>query len=476
MIPCIQRCLKSTRFSLNLSISGALIHSSSNNCSHGLSYSPIESSSSVRSTLDHPQALCVDSMQQSEIDVIIANVRVGSSEDEVFQSLKQDHVCNAIQPSRNLVNKLLCRFKDDWKCAWGIFRWAGSCPGYKLSSEMYEMMVDILGKMKQMDRMIALLEEMSKDHVVTLNTVAKVMRRFSGAGQWENALRTFDELGTFGLEKNTETMNLLLDTLCKEHKVEQARKVFLELKSHISPNAYTFNIFIHGWCKVNRVDEAHWTIQEMKGHGYQPSVISYSTIIQFYCRQHSFCKVFELLDEMQAQGCPPNVVTYTTVMCYLAKVQEAVYVYQVEMPENGVPPSTSTYNTLITMFCHHAQPEKAFYVLEEMEKSDCKPDVQTFYPLLKSCFKTGKTDSCLDQLLDDVVNKHHLSLDLSTYSLLIHGLCRANEYEWAYLLFEEMIGQDITPKYQTCCMILDEVRQKNMYDAAEKIEDIMKKL
>lgn len=515
MICHLQKYLKQARIPLNPLTSRIRFHSSSENCSHVVSSSPIESYCSDGARLDHHQVLCVDSPRLPDIDVIISKVHVGSSEDEVFQSLKQDHVCNAIQPSHYLVNKLIHRFKDDWKSALGIFRWAGSCPGYEHSSEIYEMMVDILGKMRQMDQMRALLEEMSKGHIVTLNTVAKVMRRFSGAGQWEDAVRTFDELGTFGLEKNTETMNLLLDTLCKEGKVELARSVFLELKSCIPPNAHTFNIFIHGWCKINRVDEAQWTIQEMKGHGCHPCVISYSTIIQSYCRQYNFSKVYELLDEMQAQGCPPNVVTYTTVMSYLAKsgdfeeairitekmkivgskpdsrffncliytlgrasrVQEAVFVYQVEMPENGVAPDTSTFNTMITMFSHHGHHEKAFHVLEEMNKLEhCKPNVQTFHPLLKSCFKTGKTDECLSQLLDDMVNKHHLSLDITTYTLVIHGLCRANKCEWAYLLFKEMIGHDITPRYQTCRLILDEVKQKHMYDAAEKIEAVMKKL
>ncbi|KAK9292720.1 hypothetical protein L1049_020699 [Liquidambar formosana] len=203
-------------------------------------------------------------------------------------------------------------------------------------------------------------------------------------------------------------MNLLLDTLCKEKKVEQACAIFLELNSHLSPNAHTFNIFIHGWCKVNRVEEAQWTIQEMKGYGCRPCVISYSTIIEFYCRRSNFRKVYELLDDMQAQGCLPNVVTYTTIMCSLAKVeefeealqiaermklvgckpdtlfynslihtlgragrlQEAVHVFEVEMPKNGVTPNTSTYNSMIAMFCHHAQEQKDLNILKEIGKFD----------------------------------------------------------------------------------------------------------
>ncbi|KAJ6719249.1 hypothetical protein OIU79_006997 [Salix purpurea] len=488
----------------------AVSSSSSSSCAS----SPQSPSVLTSTTVFDYQDNCLDSRNQATVNLVAAKACVGSSPDEILISLAHDKVCNDIEASNDLVDKLLLRFKDDWKSALGVFRWAGLRPGYKHRPEAYDMMVDILGKMKQMDRMKEFLEEMNRNHLVTLNTVGKAMRRFSGAGKWEDAVRMFDELGTFGLEKNTESMNLLLDTLCKEGKVEQARAIFLELKSHILPNAHTFNIFIHGWCKANLVDEAHWTLQEMKGHACRPCVISYSTIIQFYCRRYNFSKVYELLDEMEAQGCPPNAVTYTTVTVFLVKsqnieealqltqrmksagckpdtpffnsliyllgragrFQEAVDVFEKEMSNAGVSRDTSTYNSMIAIFCHHGHVSKALSLLKEMQTSALfNLDGLTFYPLLKSCLRTGDMD-LLSQLLDDMVKKHQLSLDRSAYALLIHGLCRANKCEWAYHLFEEMIGKDIVPKYQTCHLLLEEVKLKSMYDTAEKIEEFMKKL
>lgn len=451
----------------------------------------------------------------SDLDILVEKAGLGSSDDEVVEFLSNDPQCNRIQLTHHLFDKLLCRFKDDWKSALGVFRWAESRSGYEHTLEAYDMVLDTLGKMKKMDKMMMILHEMRDNKIVTLNTVAKVLRRFAGAGQWEEAVRIFDELGSFGLEKNVESMNLLLDTLCKENRVERAREMFLKLKAHILPNANTFNIFIHGWCKVGRVDEANWTIQEMKGHGCRPCVISYSTIIRFHCSQSNFDVARNVLDEMRAEECPPNIVTYTTIMSYMAKaeqyehaleiaesvksdrlkpdtlfynslihilgragqVREAIHVFEVEMPKSSVAPNTSTYNTMIAMFCHCCQEDKAFNVLKRMEDSGiCKPDVQTYYPLLKSCFRTGKTDDSLSKLWDDMVKKHHLSLDISAYTLLIHGLCRANKCERAYLFFEEMIGQGIMPRYKTCRLLFEEVKQKHMYDAAEKIEDFMKKM
>ncbi|KAK6160352.1 hypothetical protein DH2020_003733 [Rehmannia glutinosa] len=312
-------------------------------------------------SLDQPEK-CIDFERKHDADVVIAKVIAADSESEVFQSLVRD-------------------FGYGWKHI-----------RYKPLPEMYDKLVDILGKMKQMEKMKALVDEMREDRLVSLNTIAKMMRRLAGAGDWKDAVRIFDELANYGLEKNTESMN------------------------------------------------------------------------------SNFYKVYEVLDEMEAQGCPPNVF-YNALIHTLGRaghVEEALYVFTNEMSQNKVKPNTSTYNTMIAMFCHHRQEQRAVQYLRNLESSQyCKPDVQSFYPLLKLYFRDGKTDKCLIGLLDDMVKKHHLCLDLATFTLLIHGLCRANKCEWAYELFGEMLGQNIKPRYLTCSLLLQEIKQKNMHDAAE---------
>lgn len=452
------------------------------------------------------------------INLIITKVKSGTTSDQIFQSLNHDQTCNSIPISDNLLSQILNRFKDDWKSALGIFKWAiESQKCHTPLPKSHEIILDILGKTKQIEKMMSQLKRIHHHHRhdVTLGSIAKVMRRLCGAGKWQEAVKLFDELHTFGFEKNHESMNLLLDTLCKENKVEQARKIFLELKSHISPTVHTFNIFIHGWCKVNRVDEAHWTIQEMKGYGFSPSVITYSTIIKSYSQNSNFGKVYELLDEMKGQNCPPNVVTFTIIMCYLTKfgefedalgipekmklfgcepdtrfynalihtlaksgrVQDAINVFEFEMLKFNVPRNTSTFNSMISMFCHHGRDQDAINLLRKMGNfENCKPDIQSFNPLLKIWFKTRNVDLWLGDLLDEMINKYQISLDLCTYTLLIHGLCRVNRCEWAYGFFEEMIGKDITPRYYTCVLLLDEVKKMKNYDAVDCIEGYMKRM
>ena len=446
------------------------------------------------------------------IRLVLSRSSHGTIED-VIERLELDKSCSKIQISSSLVESLLSGFRDDWKSALGFFRWACSCSTYKHTSTSYTRMVDLLGKMKQFGRMLELVNEMHMEGFLTLDTLAKVMRRFTGASKKEQAIKIFDELELYGITKNTEAMNILLDTLSKERYVETAREIFLELKPVIPPNAYTFNIFIHGWCKINRMDEAEWTVLEMKGYGFQPSVITYSTMIEAYCKKTTIDRAYELLDMMIAEGCTPNVVTYTVIMHLLAKshrydaalnvvdrmnvtgckpdriffnsliyvlgkagrLTEAIRVFERDMDQNGVTPDLTTYNTVISIFCHHSLVEEALKILEKMENASCIPDLLSFTPLLKLCIKRGEIEDMLSFLINEMVNKHQLSLDLATFSLLIHGLCKNGRLDWAFLLFEEMVNQEIVPRNQTWKLLLKEAEEKSMSSTVEKIKDLVKK-
>lgn len=441
----------------------------------------------------------------SQIKSSLSKARNGSVQDLV-QSLGVD--CPAVQLTSNIVDSLLFKFGDDWKSALGLFQWAQSRANYKHTAYACSRMMDLLGKMRQIDQMWDLLPDMHCRGLLTVETFAKCIRRLAGARRWKDAIMLFDKLDDMGLERNTETMNVLLDTLCKEKKVEVARQVFLVLSPFIPPDAYTFNIFVHGWCSARKIDEAMWSIEEMKSRGFPPSVITYTALLEAYCKQQKFRRVYEVLDSMCSEGCAPNIITYTMVMTSLAKshmfeealsvshrmkstgckpdtlfynslidllgkaghLTEASQVFKVEMPMNGVPRSLATYNTMISILCQKYRDEDALNVLKEMEAQPCKPDLHTYRPLLRLFLnRRGQADT-IRNLLDELVNKHSLGLDVDTYTLLIHGLCRVGETEWAYQLFEEMVGSEIEPRHKTWELLLSDAQSKDMVGRVEKIQ------
>ncbi|XP_042489448.1 pentatricopeptide repeat-containing protein At3g22670, mitochondrial-like [Macadamia integrifolia] len=442
----------------------------------------------------------------NDVDKIsrILKGRFGSP-DAVVQALGG---CN-VKVSKDLVEKLLERFSNDWISAFGFFKWAQMQTGCSYSADIFNLMVDILGKSKQFDLVWELVEEMVNfGGLISLGTITKIMRRLARAGRWKDAIETFRGIEQFGMRKDNYTMNLLLEALCKERSVEHAQAAFLEFKNEIPPDSRTFNILINGWNRARQMDKAWWTMEEMKRHGFQPCVVSYTSLIEAYCCEKDFRKVYAILDEMQAKGCSPNVITYTIIMHSLGKAKEtheAVEIYD-RMKRNGCVPDTSfynsliyilskagrfqdargiyeeisksgntpnvtTYNTLISAACEHSQEEMALKLLQEMEKNLCKPDLKTYAPLLKMCCRK-KWMKVLFSLLNDMFKKD-VSIELGTYTLLVRGLCKSGKLDHACSFFEEIVSKGLVPRDCTYSMLVEELGRKNMEKAKERIQQLM---
>ncbi|ESW29101.1 hypothetical protein PHAVU_002G043300 [Phaseolus vulgaris] len=415
------------------------------------------------------------------------------------------------QPSSDLVLKVLKRFSNDWVSALGFFKWAKAQTGYRHSPEVYNLMVDIMGKCRTFDSMWDLVKEMSQlEGYVTLDTMTKVIRRLAKARKHEDAIEAFRRMGEFGVEKDTAALNVLIDALVKGNSVEHAHKVVLEFKSSIPLSSHSFNVLMHGWCKARNFDNARKAMQDMKVQGFEPDVFSYTNFIEAYCHEKDFRKVDQVLEEMRANGCTPNAVTYTSVMLNLGKagqVAKALEVYgqmksdgcvadtpfysslifilgkagrlkdarQVfeDMPKQGVVRDVVTYNTMISIACAHSREETALRLLKEMEDGSCKPNVETYHPLLRMCCKK-KRMKVLKFLLDHML-KNDISPDAATYSLLVSELCQSGRVEDAYSFLEEMVSLGLTPKPTTLKRLIEALESKSMSEEKERIEKLMER-
>lgn len=450
----------------------------------------------------------VSSMESKEENDVTAISRVLKepypSPEKVTESLeKYDFLA-----SQNLVQKILNRFSNDWIRALGFFIWAKTKTAYVHSPELYNFMIDILGKAKKFDLVWNLVEEMHRlEGYVTCDTMIKIVRRLSKAGKFEEAVEAFQNMERFGVNKDIATLNALLDSLVKGNSVEHAHKVLLEFKHTVSPDSSSFNILIHGFCKARKLDQAYKAIDDMKEHGFHPCVVTYTSIIESYCREKDFRKVREVLEEMREKGLSPSVITYTIYMHALGKagqLSEVMDLYETmksngcvpdsqfysslmttlgragrlkdaldlfdDMPEQGVLQDVWTHNTMISIACLLSQEEIALRLLKEMEEKSIKPNVSTYHPLLKMCLEK-KRMKVLMFLLDNMF-RNDVSLDLATYSLLIVGLCKSGKLELACKYFEDLISQQLVPMKRTFNALVRELDSKSMLKEKEHIESL----
>ncbi|KAL2463884.1 Pentatricopeptide repeat-containing protein [Forsythia ovata] len=427
------------------------------------------------------------------------------STDEVMDKLN----CSDFNISEGLVEQILKRFSCEWIPAFGLFKWAEFRGGMTHSPDLYNLMVDNLGKAKKFHLMWELVEEMNKlEGYVTLDTMTKVMRRLAKAGKYQDAIEAFKKMELFGVDRDITAMNLLMDALVKQGSVEYAEKVLLEFKDQISPTLQTWNVLVHGWCKARQISKAKKTVDVMKNHGFSSDMITYTNFIEAYCREKDFRKVDATLEEMQKNGCHPSIVTYTIIMNALGRAKEinkALEIYEKmkqngcspdasfyscfifalskagrlkdsydvfeDMSKQGVAPDVLTYNTLITIAAQHLHEERALKLLKTMEESGCKPDLNTYAPLLKMCCRL-KRMKVLSFLLNHMF-KNDVSIDLGMYSLLVRGLCRNGKHEHACSYFEESVLKGFVPMDCMYKNLAEELEKRGKHKEKERVEELM---
>ncbi|KAL9669999.1 hypothetical protein QQ045_007549 [Rhodiola kirilowii] len=426
------------------------------------------------------------------------------SADAAAQALNEK--CVDIRLSEDFVLKLLSRFGNDYVRAFGVFKWARMQSGYEISANLYNQMVDILGKCKIFDEMWELVHEMNQlsEGFVTLTTMTKVIRRLAKAGEFNEAIDAFMCIEKFGVKRDVEAMNVLLDPLVRGASIETATSIFSKFKNEIQPTLQTYNIFIHGWCKARKIDRAYKVVMEMEKHGVSPDTVTYNTFVEYYCRGKDFQKVDEIINEMRQKGCRPSVTTYTIYVQGLGKSKElnqALQVYErmkmdgidpdatfysslisqfgrsgrlddaltlyTDMMKQGIAPNLMTYNSLITLYCLHAREGDAISLLLKMKNNLVKPDVMTYEPLLKICCRK-KQMKALAFLLNHMF-KSDVSPDFGTYTLLVNELCKIEKPVHACMFFEEMVQTGYTPLESTYKSLIKLLEKNEMGMAKEQI-------
>ncbi|KAL0287144.1 UNVERIFIED_CONTAM: Pentatricopeptide repeat-containing protein, mitochondrial [Sesamum calycinum] len=414
----------------------------------------------------------------------IVNDIVESDVDKISRILKKQFIsldlvvraldgCD-VHVSESLVEQVLRRFSCEWIAAFGFFKWTELQKGIKHSADLYNLMVDNLGKTKKFDIMWELVEEMKKlKGYITLDTMTKIMRRLAKASKYEDAIEAFETMELYGVDKDITAMNRLLDTLVKEGSVEHAERVYLKYKEHIPPTSLTHNVLVHAYCRDKDFRKVNDTLEEMQKNGCRPSVVTYTIIMKALARAKEISKAMEVYEKMKEKDYSPDTSFYNVFIDALSKagrLKDSDAVFE-DMSKQGVIPDVSTYNTLIFVAAQNLQEEKALSLLLKMEESRCQPDLNTYAPLLKMCCRL-KRMKVLSFLLSHMF-KNNISLDLGTYSLLVSRLCRNGKVDRACSFFEEMVHKGFVPMDCTYELLVKELKKKGMNREQQQIEEAM---
>ncbi|KAK4384218.1 Pentatricopeptide repeat-containing protein, mitochondrial [Sesamum angolense] len=218
-----------------------------------------------------------------------------------------------VKLSHGLVLGVLERFKHARKPALRFFCWAAERPGFAHDSRTYNAMMNILGKTRQFETMVSVLEEMGSKDLLTVETFSICIKAFAAAKERKKAVGMFDLMKKYKFKVGTETINCLLDALGRAKLVKEVQVLFEKLENRFTPNLSTYSVLLNGNLK-----EAVEYLDGMLTCGYEPDAAVYTCLMTGFGNQKKMDMVYRLLNEMKEKGCPPDGRMYNALLKMMA--------------------------------------------------------------------------------------------------------------------------------------------------------------
>ncbi|XP_012840507.1 PREDICTED: pentatricopeptide repeat-containing protein At3g62470, mitochondrial-like [Erythranthe guttata] len=267
------------------------------------------------------------------------------------------------------VERVCKRFNHARKPAFRFFCLAGDRPGFSHDSTTYNTMMNILGKTRQFETLVSLLEEMGEKGLLTMETFTMCIKVFAAAKERKKAVAIVNLMKKYNFKVGIETVNCLLDALGRAKLAKEAQTLFEKLEHKFAPNLKTYTILINGWCMVKNLMEAARMWNEMIDKGFKPDIVAHNIMLEGLLRSHTRSDAIKLFEVMKCKGPLPTVRSYSVLIkniCKHGHLKEAIDYFD-EMVDSGCGPDAAMYTCLMTGFANQKKMDIVYRLLNKNE-------------------------------------------------------------------------------------------------------------
>ncbi|KAI4384387.1 hypothetical protein MLD38_002552 [Melastoma candidum] len=122
----------------------------------------------------------------------------------------------------------------------------------------------------------------------------------------------------------------------------------------------------------------------------------------------------------------------------------------------------------------------AWNLYEDMDKDGVNPDLLTYNTVISVAYIWIVAKDVLSEKRIKIIQfsldhmfKNDVIIDLSTYALLVHGLCKSGHVEEACLYFEEMVQKGFVLWVSTSKLILQKLKSMTLEKEKKHIEKLL---
>ncbi|KAK6941077.1 Pentatricopeptide repeat [Dillenia turbinata] len=355
-----------------------------------------------------------------------------------------------IQLSHDLVVDVLERFRHARKPAFWFFSWAATKPGFEHDSRTYNSMFAILGRTRQFETMVSMLDEMGEKGVLNMETFIIAIRAFAASKERKKAVGLFELMKKHKFKIGVDTINCLLG---RAKLGKEAQKLFETLEGRFTPNLQTYSVLLNGWCRLKNLLEAGTVWNEMIDNGFKPDIVAHNTMIEGLLKAKRRSDASKLFMVMKAKGPNPNVRTFTIMirdLCKQGTMEQAVgYFY--EMLDSGCKPDAAVYTSLMTGYGNLKRMDKVYRLLVEMKDKGCPPDAHTYNALIKLMSNRRMPDDSV--MIYKKMIQNGIEPTIHTYNMMMKSYFQTRNYEMGLIRYG---------KSKEACRYIEEMIEKGM--------------
>lgn len=241
--------------------------------------------------------------------------------------------------------------------------------------------------------------------------------------------------------------NFFISKLCKEGKINEARKVFEEMSDR---DVCLWTTMIGGYIKGGMIKEARKLFDRSDA---EKNVIVWTAMVSGYVKLNQIEEAERLFYEMPIR----NVVSWNTMIDGYARngrTEQALDLFR-RMPERNVV----SWNTIMTALAHSGRIEDAERLFDKMRERD----VVSWTTMVAGLSKNGRIDDARE-LFDRMPIRNVVS-----WNAMIAGYAQNGRLDEALKLFERMPQRDM-PSWNT--MVTGFIQNGDL-NRAEKLFDAM---
>lgn len=194
----------------------------------------------------------------------------------------------------------------------------------------------------------------------------------------DDAKEMHEKMIKAGLTPDIITHRIMLDGLCKNSCIEEAKNMFQSISRRCRPDIESFNILIDGMFRAGKTKEARDLFNAMFTEGLVPNNFTFTIMLKGLIKDGLLDEADELFLSMGKYSCSPNSVMLNTVVQGLLERGETMKAIEFlhKMREQHFAVEAYTAKLLIDLVSEKGGYEKYMKLLPDFSTDHVKSDME----------------------------------------------------------------------------------------------------